>query len=80
MKWVENPMVIDSLWRKRTINDEYFSDVIDMDDFEECRCCSCDELLERERKVLPTNREKAYIGQCRLLHGHIKIFNRQILS
>lgn len=45
---LENPMVIDSLWRHDSHNDHYFNDVIDMDEFEECRCCSCGELLERE--------------------------------
>ena len=36
---VENPMVIDSLWRNRTINDDYFADVIDWED--EIDCCEC---------------------------------------
>lgn len=38
---VENPMVIDSIWRDRTPNDDYFNDVIDLDEFDEVECCVC---------------------------------------
>jgi hypothetical protein len=46
---IENPMVVDRLWvwKERTTDDDYFSDVFD-DEVEEVECCICKEKMDRE--------------------------------
>lgn len=46
MREVENPMVIDSLWKTRTISDDYFADLFDDGEFdEEVYCKECGEVM-----------------------------------
>ncbi|WP_306010502.1 hypothetical protein [Bacillus sp. MMSF_3328] len=37
---IENPMVLDSLWRNRTMNDDYFADLFEPGELDEEVCCS----------------------------------------
>ncbi|MEH7114540.1 hypothetical protein V7124_19565 [Neobacillus niacini] len=47
-RWeVENPMVVDWLWRDRTPNDDYYADVFEEED-NEVVCCICNSRMLKE--------------------------------
>ncbi|PFP29372.1 hypothetical protein COJ96_10735 [Bacillus sp. AFS073361] len=68
MREIENPMVIDRLWHN-TVSDDYFADVLDLD--ENVNCCICGEENYKEEANESEIWEDTYLcdsGHCHNIH------------